>query len=185
MCGIALAVGPNPSVTVFDQMLDAIAPRGDVREALRDDRHYLGTQRLKIVDRERAIQPWNSPDGRWAVCYNGEVYNFRALRSELADLGHQLRSDSDTEVILEAFAAGVPVVAFASGGIPEMVEQGATGFLVEERSPKALAFAMLDALESPGRRREVADRARAKARTEFSLERYRAQMIEVVEAAMT
>jgi glycosyltransferase involved in cell wall biosynthesis len=93
--------------------------------------------------------------------------------------------DATPRVILEAFAAGVPVVAFASGGIPEMVEQGATGFLVEERSPKALAFAMLDALESPGRRREVADRARAKARTEFSLERYRAQMIEVVEAAMT
>src|ERR1700722_6579658 len=104
MCGIALAVGPNPSGTVFDQMLDAIAPRGDVREAVRDDRHYLGTQRLKIVDRERAIQPWNSADGRWAVCYNGEVYNFRSLRSELAALGHQLRSDSDTEVVLEAFA---------------------------------------------------------------------------------
>jgi asparagine synthase (glutamine-hydrolysing) len=104
MCGIALAVGPNPSVAVFDQMLDAIAPRGDAREAVRDDRHYLGTQRLKIVDRERAIQPWNSADGRWAVCYNGEVYNFRALRSELAALGHQLRSDSDTEVVLEAFA---------------------------------------------------------------------------------
>lgn len=103
MCGIALAVGPNPSVTVFDQMLDAIAPRGDVREALRDDRHYLGTQRLKIVDRERAIQPWSSADGRWAVCYNGEVYNFRSLRSELATLGHQLQSDSDTEVVLEAF----------------------------------------------------------------------------------
>jgi asparagine synthase (glutamine-hydrolysing) len=103
MCGIALVVGPNPSVTVFDQMLDAIAPRGDVREAVRDDRHYLGTQRLKIVDRERAIQPWSSADGRWAVCYNGEVYNFRSLRSELADLGHQLRSDSDTEVVLEAF----------------------------------------------------------------------------------
>jgi asparagine synthase (glutamine-hydrolysing) len=104
MCGIALIVGPNPDVAVFDQMLEAIAPRGDVRETASDDRHCLGTQRLKIVDRERAIQPWNSPDGRWAVCYNGEVYNFRALRSELADLGHQLRSDSDTEVILEAFA---------------------------------------------------------------------------------
>src|ERR1700722_10220465 len=103
MCGIALAVGPNPSVTVFDQMLDAIAPRGDVRQALRDDRHYLGTHRLKVVDRELAIQPWGSSDGRWAVCYNGEVYNFRSLRSELAALGHVLRSDSDTEVVLEAF----------------------------------------------------------------------------------
>ena len=104
MCGIALIIGPSPDTAVFDQMLEAIAPRGDVREAVTGDRHCLGTQRLKIVDRERAIQPWISPDGRWAVCYNGEVYNFRSLRSELTGLGHQLRSDSDTEVILEAFA---------------------------------------------------------------------------------
>ena len=52
--------------------------------------------------------------------------------------------DATPRVILEAFAAGVPVVAFASGGIPEIVEHGATGFLVEQRSPQALAFAMLD-----------------------------------------
>jgi len=103
MCGIALIIGPNPSSMVFDSMLDAIAPRGEVRETLTDDRHRLGTQRLKIVDRQRAIQPWSSTDGRWAVCYNGEVYNFRSLRSELAARGHVLRSDSDTEVILEAF----------------------------------------------------------------------------------
>jgi asparagine synthase (glutamine-hydrolysing) len=103
MCGIALIVGPDPSPAVFDSMLDSIASRGEVREMLCADRHRLGTQRLKIVDRERAIQPWTSPDGRWAVCYNGEVYNFRSLRSELATLGHVLRSDSDTEVILEAF----------------------------------------------------------------------------------
>jgi asparagine synthase (glutamine-hydrolysing) len=103
MCGIALIVGPRPDPSVFDSMLDGIAQRGEVREALREGRHLLGTQRLKIVDRERAIQPWCSSDGRWAVCYNGEVYNFRALRSELASLGHALRSDSDTEVVLEAF----------------------------------------------------------------------------------
>jgi asparagine synthase (glutamine-hydrolysing) len=103
MCGIALIVGPSPDPLVFDAMLDGIAPRGEVRETLRAARHQLGTQRLKIVDRERAVQPWNSPDGCWAVCYNGEVYNFRSLRSELAALGHVLRSDSDTEVVLEAF----------------------------------------------------------------------------------
>src|SRR5580693_2867469 len=103
MCGIALITGPNPDAVIFDRMMEAIAPRGEARETFGDDRHRLGTQRLKIVDRERAIQPWASPDGRFAVCYNGEVYNFRSLRSELAALGHELRSDSDTEVILEAF----------------------------------------------------------------------------------
>jgi asparagine synthase (glutamine-hydrolysing) len=104
MCGIALVVGPSPDRSVFESMLDAIAPRGESRETRSDARHHLGTQRLKIVDRERAIQPWQSPDGRWAVCYNGEIYNFRSLRAELAALGHVPRSDSDTEVVLTAFA---------------------------------------------------------------------------------
>jgi|SRR5579875_1022036 asparagine synthase (glutamine-hydrolysing) len=103
MCGIALIIGPAPCPALFDSMLDAIAPRGEVRETLSAGRHRLGTQRLKIVDRDRAIQPWNSADGRWAACYNGEIYNFRSLRSELAGLGHVLRSGSDTEVVLEAF----------------------------------------------------------------------------------
>jgi len=103
MCGIALIVGERPSTAEFDQMLTALAPRGDVCETLCDDRHRLGTQRLKIVDRERAVQPWASADGRWAVCHNGEIYNFRALRAELAGLGRRLRSDSDTEVVLESF----------------------------------------------------------------------------------
>ena len=68
MCGIALVVGPAPDQSVFESMLDGIAPRGEVRETLCDERHLLSTQRLKIVDRERAIQPWRSADGRWAVC---------------------------------------------------------------------------------------------------------------------
>ncbi len=103
MCGIALVVGPRPDPLVFDSMLAAIAARGEVRETSSDERHRLGTQRLKIVDRERAVQPWTSADGRWAACYNGEIYNFRELRAELAGRGHVLRSDSDTEVLLEAF----------------------------------------------------------------------------------
>jgi len=92
--------------------------------------------------------------------------------------------DATPRVILEAFAAGVPVVAFASGGIPEIVEHGVTGFLVEEHSPEALAFAIRDLLRDPHRLREAAEKARAKARAEFSLERYRAEMIEAIEAAV-
>jgi glycosyltransferase involved in cell wall biosynthesis len=92
--------------------------------------------------------------------------------------------DATPRVILEGFAAGVPVVAFASGGIPEIVEHGVTGFLVEERSPKALALAIRDLVREPDRLREVAENARAKARSEFSLERYRAEMIEAIKAAV-
>ena len=90
--------------------------------------------------------------------------------------------DATPRVILEAFAAGVPVVAFASGGIPEIVEHEVTGFLVEERSPEALAFAIWDLLRQPERMREMTGKAREKARGEFSLERYRARMIEAIDA---
>jgi len=92
--------------------------------------------------------------------------------------------DATPRVILEAFAAGVPVVAFASGGIPEIVEHGVTGFLVEERSAKALAFEIQELLREPARLRGVAETARQKARGEFSLERYRAGMIAAIEAAV-
>ncbi len=103
MCGIALILGDGADRALFDQMMAAISPRGDVEETLCADGSLLGTQRLQIVDRDRAVQPWTSADGRWALCYNGEVFNYRELRTELMDLGHQLRSSSDTEVVLEAF----------------------------------------------------------------------------------
>lgn len=84
-------------------MLDAIGPRGDVEESLEVEGASCGTQRLRIVDRDRAVQPWVSADGRWILCYNGEVYNYRALRQELLAAGVELRSESDTEVVLESF----------------------------------------------------------------------------------
>jgi glycosyltransferase involved in cell wall biosynthesis len=88
--------------------------------------------------------------------------------------------DATPRVILEAFAAGVPVLAFASGGIPEIVEHGVTGFLVEKRTPKVLAYAIRALLREPEHLREVAAKARALARTEFSLERYRTQITEAM-----
>jgi asparagine synthase (glutamine-hydrolysing) len=103
MCGIALIVGEGPDPGLFRRMLLAIEPRGEVTETICEDRHLMGARRLKIVDRDRAVQPWTSADGRYALCYNGEVYNFRSLQKDLEAAGHRLRSDSDTEVVLESF----------------------------------------------------------------------------------
>src|SRR6185312_3354823 len=55
--------------------------------------------------------------------------------------------EATTRVILEAYSAGVPVVAFTCGGIPEVVRSGKTGFLAQERSPEALAECIVSALE--------------------------------------
>jgi asparagine synthase (glutamine-hydrolysing) len=103
MCGIALIVGRGADSALFGQMLDSLAPRGEVEETHREAALLAGTQRLRIVDRERAVQPWLSPDGRWLLCYNGEIFNYRHLRAELIGLGREFRSESDTELALEAF----------------------------------------------------------------------------------
>lgn len=92
--------------------------------------------------------------------------------------------DATPRVILEAFAAGVPVMAFAVGGIPEIVDHGRTGFLVERRSPQALAQAIRRVLlDERYRLTEVACAARTAACGRFSLERYRERMLEIMRAA--
>jgi asparagine synthase (glutamine-hydrolysing) len=60
-------------------------------------------QRLSIIDLSSGgHQPMLSACGRFVITYNGEIYNFQVIRAELTRLGHSFRSDSDTEVILEA-----------------------------------------------------------------------------------
>ncbi len=103
MCGIALIVGPGPDYGLFRHMLDSLAPRGEIEEIATGDGLLAGTQRLCIVDRDRAVQPWLSSGGRWLLCYNGEIFNYRQLRAELINLGREFCSESDTEVVLEAF----------------------------------------------------------------------------------
>jgi glycosyltransferase involved in cell wall biosynthesis len=70
--------------------------------------------------------------------------------------------------ILDAMSAGVPVVATATGGVPEAVEDGVTGLLVPPRQPEDLARAMLAMLEHPQQRAAFARAARAKVEREFT-----------------
>ena len=63
----------------------------------------LGNARLSLVDKAGGSQPMVSADGRWAITYNGEVFNYRELRIELRERW-DFRSDCDTEVVLAAIA---------------------------------------------------------------------------------
>ncbi len=93
-------------------------------------------------------------------------------------------ADATPRVILEAFSAGVPVIAFATGGIPELISHSLTGLLAPPPSPEALASALIDALATPNRLRQIAESARTQARLDFTLERYRHQMLEAIQSAV-
>lgn len=78
---------------------DIRAGNGDINKR----RHILGHLRLSIIDLSHASdQPFMSDDGRYALSYNGEIYNYRELRSELEAKGHRFVTTSDTEVLLKA-----------------------------------------------------------------------------------
>jgi glycosyltransferase involved in cell wall biosynthesis len=84
-------------------------------------------------------------------------------------------------VALEAFSAGVPVVAFAVGGIPEVIQHGKTGFLVPERTGRALGMEIRRVMnESRNKVIEVAEEARGLWERSYDVALYRERMIEVL-----
>ena len=92
--------------------------------------------------------------------------------------------EATTRVILEAFAAGVPVIAFASGGIPEVVEDGVTGLLA--RTSEDMATRARELLTFDRRRLiPIAQAARKSWARRFTLERYHQQILRAIEAAAT
>ncbi len=109
MCGIAgildLAGDPISNVTLR-AMTDAIAHRGpDAEGYFCDGPLGLGHRRLAVIDPSPAgHQPMVTPDGRFVLSYNGEVYNFNELRAELEANGCRFRSRTDSEVVLHALA---------------------------------------------------------------------------------
>jgi len=109
MCGITGIVnldGEPASAVVVERMSEAIRHRGpDGEGQWTEGAVALGHRRLAIIDLTPAgRQPMSTPDGRYVITYNGEVYNFRELRTELEACGHQFRSRTDSEVVLHAYA---------------------------------------------------------------------------------
>ncbi|HEY1267075.1 MAG TPA: asparagine synthase (glutamine-hydrolyzing) [Candidatus Binatia bacterium] len=111
MCGIYGYLSRREPVDagVLRRMGNTLAPRGPDDEGEHIERQSaasigLGHKRLSIFDLSAAArQPMSNEDGSVRITCNGEIYNFRELRSELSDKGHAFRSNSDTEVIVHLY----------------------------------------------------------------------------------
>ncbi len=108
MCGIAGILNIDRSLAasgdVLEHMLRSIYHRGpDEDGRLIDGELAMGMRRLSIIDLADGQQPIFDESGRYAVVFNGEIYNYRELRQELLARGHQLRTQSDTEVIVHLY----------------------------------------------------------------------------------
>jgi len=107
MCGIAGIVNwrGTPSADIVGLMTAALAHRGpDDCGVLALNNAALGHRRLSILDLStRARQPMSSPDGRYHIVYNGEMYNFQSIKKELTANGVRFSTTSDTEVFLYSY----------------------------------------------------------------------------------
>jgi len=105
MCGIAAIIYPHSNgEKEMSNMLKKIEHRGDsepVQVGLGNS--LLGSVRLKIVDRENAIQPIFNDSKTIGIVFNGEIYNYKTLKISLENKGYKFKTDSDTEVILRLY----------------------------------------------------------------------------------
>jgi asparagine synthase (glutamine-hydrolysing) len=113
MCGINGIFAYHPAASAIDRdelvrTRDHMAARGPDDAALwiaADERCGLGHRRLSIIDLSPAgAQPMASADGNLVVTFNGELFDYRALRAQLEARGRIFRSQSDTEVLLHLYA---------------------------------------------------------------------------------
>jgi asparagine synthase (glutamine-hydrolysing) len=140
MCGIAGCYQQADGHKLVDVMTERIAHRGPDSAGLwshEDDRvtAQLGFRRLSIIDLSTAADQPMHKDGL-TIVYNGELYNYRALRAELAASGVRFRTQGDTEVVLEAWRRwGADALPRFRGMFAFALFDERTGDLVLARDP--------------------------------------------------
>ncbi|HEV7460028.1 MAG TPA: asparagine synthase (glutamine-hydrolyzing) [Solirubrobacteraceae bacterium] len=105
MCGIAGKVSPDRvGPDLIERMCAALEHRGpDSQGTFLDDGAGIGVRRLAVIDLETGDQPVFNEDRSVVVALNGEIYNYRELRSDLRRRGHRFSTDGDTEVIAHLY----------------------------------------------------------------------------------
>ena len=144
MCGIAgmvdwrAATSADALRSIAEAMIETVRHRGpDAGDVWVEAEGgvALGQRRLAIIDLSPGgAQPMHSADRRFVITFNGEIYNYRDIRRELQAAGHSMRSDSDTEVLLEACALW---------GVEAAIERaiGMFAFALWDRKTRSLTLA--------------------------------------------
>lgn len=149
MCGIAgIATLRRVNEPALRAMTDLLAHRGPDGSGLwlsPDQKLGFGHRRLAIIDvSENGAQPMQDARGELTITYNGEIYNYKEIRTELQQAGVSFRTKSDTEVILEAFRTwGEACVTKFNGMFAFAIHDSSTGtvFMARDRfGEKPLLF---------------------------------------------
>lgn len=139
MCGIAGVLGPAERTSqVIGPMLDVIHHRGpDDSGSYVAPEFAFGMTRLAIIDIAGGHQPMWSDDGTVAIVYNGELYNYRELNAELAEVGRPPRSSSDTDTIIRLYQE------IGRDDLPAMLRRlrGMFGFCIYDATRQQLVLA--------------------------------------------
>jgi glycosyltransferase involved in cell wall biosynthesis len=130
-------------------------------------------------------------DARIAALGLGPRVHLTGFRNDIPDVMNawdilvhaSVRPEPFGRVILEGMLLGKPVIATAAGGVPELIEDNRTGWLVPPGDAEALARCLQRALSAPAEARAIGSRAREWAREQFSLARQVAEMSEIYEGA--
>ncbi len=136
MCGIVGFLNSNRNPDEYPEaicdMLSMIRHRGpDEMGYFFDNYVALGTARLNVIDLALGQQPMSDSSGRYWITYNGETYNYLELRNELEVLGHRFLTNSDTEVVLNAYIEwGKKAFAKLNGGFAFAIYDSVTHNLV-------------------------------------------------------
>lgn len=139
MCGIVGCVwkngSPENALELLKKATDSLSKRGPDAEGFYQAANLdLGHRRLSIIDTSSAAnQPFHSADNRYALVFNGEIFNYKELRKELEERAYQFRTSSDTEVLLNC------LIEYGQAGLNKL--NGFFAFAFYDKQKHALLLA--------------------------------------------
>jgi len=141
---------------------------------------YGGTSDLEINDYTRNLKQMALALGLMEhIVWAEYIEDIPAIMGSLDLVVHPVSREGSGRVVMEAMAAGKPVIAVKAGGVQELIQNGVTGYLVEPKNPPALASAVLNLISDVDSMQRIGAQAQIYAREHFSHERTADQILEI------